>query len=86
MTKEEFIEKLKNHAETASIFGGRFISVSDDGNHWSYHRPAVDALEPSIELSTEGFVIYRPNVGFDDKQFEKISYEDFITKYNLNRE
>jgi hypothetical protein len=86
MIKEELIEKLKTHAKTANIFGGRFISVSDDENHWSYHIPAVDALEPSIDLSTEGFVIYRPNLGFDDKSFEKISYEDFITKYNLNKE
>ena len=86
MTKKELIEKLKTHAKSANIFGGRFISVSDDENRWNYHRPAVDALEPSIDLSTEGFVIYRPNLGFDDNSFEKISYEDFITKYKLNIE
>ncbi len=86
MTKVELIEKLKTHAKTANIFGGRFISVSDDENYWSYHIPVVDALEPQIDLSTECFVIHRPNLSFDDKSFEKISYEDFITKYNLNRE
>lgn len=84
MTKEQFIEKLKQHAETAGIFNGRFICISDDENIWKYERPAVDALEPSIDKSIEGFVLYSPNIGFGDNRIEKISYEDFITKYNLN--
>jgi hypothetical protein len=86
MIKSEFIEKLKTHASNAGIFNGRFINISDDENHWKYERPAVDALEPSIDLSTEGFVLYHPNIGFGDDTVEKISYEDFVTKYNLNRE
>ena len=86
MIKEEFIQILKTHAKTANIFGGRFISVSDDENYWRYHRPAVDTLEPSIDLSYEGFVMYHPNIGFNDNTSEKISYEDFIAKYNLKRE
>jgi hypothetical protein len=85
MTKEELIQTLKKHAETATIFGGRFISISDDENNWKYIRPAVDALEPSIDLSTEGFVIYHPNIGFGDNSVEKLSYEDFVTNFNLNR-
>jgi hypothetical protein len=52
MIKSEFIEKLKTHASNAGIFNGRFINISDDENHWKYERPAVDALEPSIDLST----------------------------------
>jgi hypothetical protein len=86
MTKLEFISKLKTHASNAGVFGGRFICISDDENYWKYERPAVDALEPSIDLSTEGLVLYRPNVGFGDNTVNEISYEDFITKYNLNRE
>jgi hypothetical protein len=31
-------------------------------------------------------VLYHPNIGFGDDTVEKISYEDFVTKYNLNRE
>jgi hypothetical protein len=85
MIRAEFIETLKEHAKTAGIFNGRFINISDDENHWKYERPAVDALEPSIDLSTEGFVLFSPNVGFSDNTIEKISYEDFITKYNLTR-
>jgi len=86
MTKQDFIEKLKNHASTAGIFGGRFICKSDDENHWVYNRPAVDTLEPSIDLSTEGLVLYTTNVAFSNNTSEEISYEDFVTKYNLNRE
>ena len=86
MIKSEFIEKLKTHASNAGIFNGRFINISDDENHWKYERPAVDALEPSIDLSTEGFVLFHPNIGFGDNSVEKISYEDFVKKYNLNRE
>ena len=85
MIRTEFIEILKEHASNASVFGGRFICLSIDENYWKYERPAVDALEPSIDLSTEGFVLYSPNIGFGDNTTEKISYEDFITKYNLTR-
>ena len=86
MIRTEFIELLKEHAKTAGIFNGRFIKFSDDENHWKYERPTVDALEPSIDLSNEGFVLFSPNIGFGENTIEKISYEDFITKYNLNRE
>ena len=85
MTKEEFITKLKTHASSASVFGGRFICISDDENHWKYERPAVDALEPSIDLSTEGLVLYKPNVGFGDNSVEEISYKDFVKKFKLNK-
>ena len=85
MIRTEFIEILKKHAETVGVFGNRFVCHSDNENYWTYHRPAVDALEPSIDLSTEGFVSFHPNIGFGDKTNEKISYEDFITKYNLTR-
>jgi hypothetical protein len=86
MIRSEFIKKIKTHASNAGVFGGRFICVSDDENIWRYERPAVDALEPSIDLSTEGFVLYHSNIGFGDNNIEKISYEDFVKKYNLNRE
>jgi hypothetical protein len=83
MIKEEVIKLLKEHASKASVFGGRFVCLSSDENHWKYERPAVDALEPSIDLSKEGIVLYSPNVGFGDNVVEEISYEDFITKYKL---
>lgn len=86
MTKQEFINTLKKHASNATIFGGRFICISEDENHWTYHRPAVDALEPSIDLSNEGFVMFYQNISFNDNGIQKISYDDFVTKYNLNRE
>ena len=73
MIKTEFIQILKEHASNAGIFNGRFINISDDENHWKYERPAVDALEPSIDLSTEGFVLYSPNLGFGDNKIENIS-------------
>jgi hypothetical protein len=85
MNRIEFIEILKEHARTSSIFGGRFICLSIDENLWSYNRPAIDTLESSIDLSTEGFVLFNPNLGFGVKQNEKISYEDFIIKFNLTR-
>ena len=83
MIKEEFIKILKEHASRASIFGGRFISILDNENHWKYERPAVDALEPSIDLSNDGVVLFSPNIGFGDNIIQEISYEDFITKYKL---
>ena len=70
---------------TPSCLCGRFICISDDENIWKYERPAVDALEPSIDLSTEGFVLFHPNIGFGDKNVEKISYEDFIAKLKLDK-
>jgi hypothetical protein len=85
MIRTEFIEIIKEHAETATVFGNRFVCKSDDENYWTYHRPAIDALEPSIDLSTEGFVLFSPNLGFGEIKNEKISYEDFITKFNLTR-
>jgi hypothetical protein len=85
MIRTEFIQILKEHAKTSSIFGGRFVCLSIDENLWNYNRPAVDALEPSIDLSTEGFVLFNPNLGFGENPNEKISYEDFITKFNLTR-
>lgn len=86
MTKEQLIELLSEHAKKAGVFGNRFVSVTSDNNRWVYHRPAVDCLEPSIDLSTEGLVLYKPNVGFGDNTIKEISYEDFVTKYNLERE
>ena len=83
MIKEEFIKLLKEHASRATIFGGRFICLSNDENYWKYERPAVDALEPSINLSNDGIVLYSPNVGFGNNTIEEISYEDFIIKYKL---
>ena len=83
MSKEYFIKLLKEHASRASVFGGRFVCISSDENHWKYERPAVDALEPSIDLSKDGVVLYSPNVGFGDNTIEEISYEDFIIKYKL---
>ena len=81
MIKEEFIKILKEHASKASVFGGRFIPISDDGNHWKYQRPAIDASEPSIDLSNDGVVLFSPNIGFGDNVVKEISYEDFITEY-----
>lgn len=83
MNKQEFIEVLKEHASRASIFGGRFVCISNDENHWKYERPAVDTLEPSIDLSKDGVILYSPNVGFGNNKVEEISYKDFITKYKL---
>lgn len=83
MIKEEFIKLLKEHASRATIFGGRFICLSNDENYWKYERPAVDALEPSINLSNDGIVLYSPNVGFGNNTIEEISYDDFIIKYKL---
>lgn len=84
MSKEELIKVLKEHASRASIFGGRFVCIyTNDENHWKYERPAVDALEPSIDLSKDGIVLYSSNVGFGINKVEEISYEDFITKYKL---
>ena len=85
MTREEFIQVLKKHAETAGVFGNRFVCRSVDENHWNYHRPAVDAPEPSIDLTTEGFVLYNSNIGFVESTIEKISYEDFITRLKFNK-
>ena len=85
MIKEEFIEILKTHAKSAGVFGNRFVCISDDNNHWKYERPAIDVLEPHIDLSNEGIIIYHPNIGFGDNTTKEISYEDFITKYNLLR-
>lgn len=87
MTKENFIEILNNHAKLAGLFGNRFVSVSSDNNRWVYHRPAIDCLEPSIDLNNqEGLVYYNPNNGFSDTTIEKITYEDFVKKYNLLKE
>ena len=86
MTKEELIKILNEHAKKSGLFGNRFVSVTSDNNRWVYHRPAVDCLEPSIDLSTEGLVLYRPNNNFGDETIEEISYEDFIEKYKLIKE
>lgn len=83
MSKEYFIKLLKEHASRASVFGGRFVCISSDENYWKYERPAVDALEPSIDLSKDGIVLYSPNVGFGDNNVEEINYEDFVIKYKL---
>lgn len=86
MTREEFIQILTKHAKDTGLFGNRFVSVTSDNKRWVYHRPAVDCLEPSIDLSLEGLVLYRPNLGFGDETIEEISYEDFIEKYKLIKE
>ena len=86
MTKEELIKILNEHAKQSGLFGNRFVSVTSDGNRWVYHRPAVDCLEPSIDLSLEGLVLYRPNNSFGDETIEEINYEDFIEKYKLIEE
>ena len=85
MIKEDFIKILKEHASRSGVFGGRFVCISIGENHWRYERPAVDALEPTIDLSNDGVVLYSPNIGFGDNIIQEISYEDFITKYNLTR-
>ena len=85
MIKEEFVKLLKEHASKATIFGGIFVSVSSDENHWKYERPAVDVLDPTIDLTNNDIVLYSPNIGFGDKIIEEINYEDFVEKYNLNK-
>ncbi len=83
MSKDEFIEKLKKHAASVGIFEGRFVCLSNDENYWKYERPAIDVLEPSIDLSKDGIVLFSRNIDFCENIIEEISYDDFITKYKL---
>lgn len=78
MTKNEFIQLLRNRINTAGVFGGRFEPYGSE-DHWSYVRPAVDCFEATINLETEGVVEYISYGGVS----ENFTYEEFAGKYNL---
>ena len=78
MGKNGFIEILNNHAENADIFDGRFVISKDDNNIWTYVRPAIDCLEPFIDLSVDSIVKY-----IDYLKLETYDYYEFIKKYYL---
>lgn len=79
MTKNDFIELLKRHAEKAGVFGGRFVQFQDNEDSWSYVRPAVDCFEPTISLVKEGQVLYW-NMEKNPKEY---TYEEFARFYYL---
>jgi|LauGreDrversion4_2_1035121.scaffolds.fasta_scaffold04865_11 hypothetical protein len=78
MTKEDFINLLKHHAEKAGVFRGRFVQYSENEDSWSYVRPAVDCFEPTISLVKEGYVLYwnmeKNPVEYTYVEFAKLYY------------
>lgn len=80
MTKSDFIELLKSHADNAGSGRGRFVTYGRDENNWSYVRPAVDCFEPTISLNKEGVVEYW-NYGSETP--DVYTYEDFVKMYYL---
>ena len=80
MTKSDFIELLKSHADNAGSSRGRFITYGQNENNWSYVRPTVDCFEPTINLTKEGSVEYW-NYGSETP--DVYTYEDFAKMYYL---
>ena len=84
MNKKEFINLLVEYGKKAEIFQGRFVKLlSHSDEYWIYVRPAVDCLEPSIDLTKNGKVIYENYTGFSSVEAIEYTYEEFITKYHL---
>ena len=93
MTKQEFIDLLISLEADKGIFQGRFyrpskfINSSFNNDHWVYVRPAVDCMEPSIDLTVDGEVKYYNYESFINSENDSkiYTYEEFIKLYHLDK-
>ena len=77
MTKQEFIDILKSKE---SRMRSCFLSEGNE-NHWRWYEPTIDGLQPSINISVDGKVIFKYAGSLYDNtpvRKEEFSYEDFL--------
>lgn len=86
MEKKEFIKLLNNFERKTKLFGNRFTRKYDnDDDYWVYSRPAIDCIEPEINL-TEDYKVKFIQLDFNNTNtIIEYTYDEFITKYNLNK-
>lgn len=81
MDKKDFIKWLvKKGREAEGTWRYRFVKMySNSEDFWQYHKPSVDELENTINLETDGKVIYEYDMclGGEIKRKE-FTYEEFI--------
>lgn len=85
MKKKEFIQWLvKKEREAESGFSlPRFVKVYKNSEDlWEYRKPGVDCFENTIDLKTDGKVIYFYDSdifnGEDTWRKKEFTYEEFI--------
>ena len=82
MLKQDFINILIEKENNTSIFQGRFSrTYTNSDEHWTYIRPAVDCMEPTIDLSKDGVVMYINFCGFDSCEKTELTYYEFLNLY-----
>lgn len=86
MEKKEFIELLNNFEKKTKLFDNRFSKKYDNSDdYWVYNRPAIDCIEPEINLTKE-YIVEFIQLDFNNTNtIIEYTYDEFITKYNLNK-
>jgi len=86
MEKKEFVELLNNFEKKTKLFNNRFTRKYDNNDdYWVYSRPAIDCIEPEINLTKE-YVVEFIQLDFNNTNtIIEYTYDEFITKYNLNK-
>jgi len=86
MEKKEFIELLNKFEKKTKLFDNRFTrKYHNDDDYWVYSRPAIDCIEPEINL-TEDYKVKFIQLDFNNTNtIIEYTYDEFITKYNLNK-
>lgn len=86
MEKKEFIEILNNFEKKTKLFENRFTrKYENNDDYWVYSRPAIDCIEPEINLSVEYIVKFNQLDFNSSNTVIEYTYEEFIKKYNLNK-
>ena len=86
MEKKEFIELLNNFEKKTKLFDNRFTrKYENNDDYWVYSRPAIDCIEPEINLTKE-YIVEFIQLDFNSTNtIIEYTYDEFITKYNLNK-
>lgn len=86
MEKKEFIELLNKFEKKTKLFDNRFTRKYDNNDdYWVYSRPAIDCIEPEINLTKE-YIVEFIQLDFNSTNtIIEYTYDEFITKYNLNK-
>ena len=84
MEKKEFIIILDNFEKKTKLFENRFTrKYENNDDYWVYSRPAIDCIEPEINLTDDYIVKYKQLDYNSSNTVIEYSYEEFIKKYNL---
>ena len=83
MTKQDFINLLEVEREESCSTSCFKRSYANSDDYWDWEVPFVDGLQPDINLSEDGIVIFTYNKSLygDDSIKENHTYKEFLDNY-----